>query len=81
MGYVRPKADVLRQGWEKRKQDNKKPVLLTVPEVCDCLRVSRYTIYRLLNQRKLASVHVLKRRLVPLEALEDFLSREAEGAL
>lgn len=81
MGYIRPKADALRQGWEKRKQDGKNPVLLTVPEVCDCLRVSRHTIYRLINERKLASVRILKRRLVPLEALEDFLSREAEGVI
>ena len=81
MGSTQPKSDALRQAWQRKRQETGRPILLTISEVCDCLRVSRHTIYRLLNERKLASVRVLKRRLVPLQAVEDFIAREAEAAV
>ena len=80
MGYTRPNSEILRQSLEKPKQHTRQ-VLLTIPEACAYLRVSRHTIYRLLNERKLASVRVLRRRLVPLETIESFIAREAEGTI
>ena len=81
MGSIQPKSDALKQAWQRKRQENGKPILLTISEASDCLRVSRHTIYRLLNERKLASIRILKRRLVPLKALEDFIAREAEGTI
>ena len=81
MGSIQPKSDALKQAWQRKKQESGKPILLTISEASDCLRVSRHTIYRLLNERKLASIRILKRRLVPLKALEDFIAREAEGTI
>ena len=80
MGSTQPKSDALRQAWQRKKQETGRPILLTISEVCDCLRVSRHTVYRLLNERKLPSVHILSRRLVPLAAIEALIAREAEGA-
>jgi excisionase family DNA binding protein len=81
MGSTQPKSDALRQAWQRKKQDAARPTLLTISEVCDCLRVSRHTIYRLLNERKLPSVRILSRRLIPLSAIEAFIAAQAEGAI
>ena len=81
MGPIQPKSDALKQAWQRKRHENGKPILLTISEASDCLRVSRHTIYRLLNERKLASIRILKRRLVPLKAVEDFIAREAEGTI
>lgn len=50
------------------------PVLLTVGEACAALRISRWTFYRLVQQRQLQTVKILSRRLVPAESLRRFLA-------
>jgi len=55
------------------------PLLLTVQEACEALRISRWQIYQLINQRRLKSVHINRRRfIVPadLTALIEELQRE-----
>jgi len=82
MGYIhRPKAEALRQGSEKRKQDTGIPILLTIQETQKCLRVSRDTLYRLFNSNELKSVRIKSRRLVRLEAIEEYLANMSEGAV
>jgi len=82
MGYIhRPKAEALRQAVEKRKQDSGIPVLLTIQETQKCLRVSRDTLYRLFNSNELKSVRIKSRRLVRLEAIEEYLANTPEGAI
>jgi excisionase family DNA binding protein len=80
MGSIAPKSDALRQALANKKKEVEKPVLLTITEACDCLRVSRHTIYRLLNERKLPSIRILSRRLIPLAAIEAFIAAQAAGA-
>lgn len=82
MGYIHiPKAEALRKTAERRKQDSGVPVLLTIKETQKCLRVSRDTLYRLFNSNELKSVRIKSRRLVRLEAIEEYLADQPEGAM
>jgi excisionase family DNA binding protein len=67
MGYTQPRSEALKAALSAPKHKTVKPVLLlTIAEASDCLRVSRHTMYRLLNERKLPSIRILSRRLIPL---------------
>jgi excisionase family DNA binding protein len=81
MGSIAPKSNALKQALACKKKEVGKPVLLTIAETCDCLRISRTSMYRLINERKLASVSILKRRLIPLDAVETFIAQGTEGAV
>lgn len=50
-------------------------LLLTVPEVCARLRISRWSFYKLLQSRQLETVKIGSRRLVPVGALPRLLQR------
>lgn len=56
------------------------PVLLTIPEVCAMLRVSRWSVYQLINSRRLKTVKIGRRRLVALSAVHAMLRTESETA-
>lgn len=45
------------------------PTVLTVGEACQALRISRWTLYRLIHTRKLATVKIGSRRLIPTVAV------------
>ena len=80
MGYIMPRAEALRTVFEKPKQSSKN-VLLTIPEVCEYLRVSKWTVYRLFDDNKLKSIRVRGRRLIPRIEVENFIAtQQAEGA-
>lgn len=56
------------------------PTLVTITEACEALRVSRPTLYRLLDRGELEVVHVAERSpRVPLASLVR-LMRRREGA-
>lgn len=58
------------------------PLLLTVPEACRALRISRWSLYQLINKRRLKTVHIDRRRLVApadLTALIEELRQEEDG--
>lgn len=55
--------------------------LLTVDEACKQLRISRWSFYRLVNQRELATIQIGRRRLVPKTAVTAFIERRLEGAV
>lgn len=55
--------------------------LLTVPEACDVLRISRWHIYQLINSRRLKTVRIDRRRLVTPDDLDAFIAGlRTEGA-
>ena len=54
--------------------------LLTVPEAAARLRVSKWMIYNLIRSRRLRTVKIGDRRLVPVAALRDFLAALEEEA-
>src|SRR2546430_10842807 len=49
--------------------------LLTLSEVCAKLRVSKWTVYRLIQSRHIPTIRIGARRLVVHSALETLLSR------
>lgn len=49
-------------------------VLLSIDEVCTRLGgLSRWSVYRLINSKKLESVKPNRRRLVPADAVEHYI--------
>lgn len=57
------------------------PLLITIPEACAALRISRWSLYQLINKRRLKTVRIDRRRLIAtidLAALVEEL--RAEGA-
>jgi excisionase family DNA binding protein len=57
------------------------PHLLTVDEARQALRISRWTLYRLIQQRQLTTVKIGSRRLVPRESLEALIARLVDEAV
>ncbi|MBF6446627.1 helix-turn-helix domain-containing protein [Nocardia elegans] len=44
--------------------------LLTIPEACERLRLSRWSVYQLIHRRELATVKIGRRRFVPLSEVQ-----------
>lgn len=54
--------------------------LLTVDEACRELRISRWTLYRLIRSHSVRSIKIGTRRLIPASALDDLVTLlQAEG--
>ncbi|WP_228803071.1 excisionase family DNA-binding protein [Nocardia farcinica] len=49
--------------------------LLTIPEICSRLRLSRWSVYQLIHRRELASIKIGRRRFVPAAEADRFLSQ------
>lgn len=80
MGYTKPKSTILASAMEKPKMQATN-LLLTIPEACEHLRISKWSLYRLLNENKLKSVRILGRRLIPRTEVDNFIAAQlAEGA-
>jgi excisionase family DNA binding protein len=58
------------------QQVERRPLLLTIAEACGELRVCRVTLYKLLHERRLKSVKLGSRRMIPSASLV----RLAEGS-
>ena len=55
--------------------------LLTVPEAAERLRVSKWMLYNLIRARRLRTVKIGARRLVPVAALRAYLAELDEEAV
>ncbi|MBE5451194.1 DNA-binding protein [Mycobacteroides abscessus subsp. abscessus] len=53
------------------------PTLFTVPEAAKPLRCAQSTVWQLLRAGELRSVRVGRRRLIPGDAINEFLARNA----
>ncbi|GAA0264777.1 helix-turn-helix domain-containing protein [Cryptosporangium japonicum] len=53
--------------------ETREQLLYTIPEAAAALRVSRTTIYELLDARTLESVHIGRARRIPAEALRAYV--------
>ena len=51
------------------------PILLSIGETADALRVSKPTVYRLIERRELPAVRVGGQLRVDLAALQDYLEK------
>lgn len=47
--------------------------LLTVPEACGRLRISRWSFYQLIHQRQIETLTIGRRRLVPTAEIDRFI--------
>ncbi|GAA2614393.1 helix-turn-helix domain-containing protein [Actinomadura fulvescens] len=56
------------------------PLLLTVDEAAERLRVSRWSLYNLIRSNQLRTVKIGRRRLVPVAALDECLELLSEVA-
>lgn len=59
--------------------NNHEPRLFTVTEACEALKISRWSLYQLINKQRLRTVRIDRRRLVApadLHALIEELRRE-----
>jgi excisionase family DNA binding protein len=56
------------------------PDLLTVPEAAARLRISKWMLYNLIRSRRLRSVKIGDRRLIPVAAVRDFVAALEEEA-
>jgi excisionase family DNA binding protein len=54
--------------------------LLTVPEAAARLRVSKWMLYNLIRSRRLRSIKIGDRRLIPATAIRDFLAELEDAA-
>jgi excisionase family DNA binding protein len=58
---------------------NEGPLLLTIPEVCDALNVTRWSVYQLINRRRLKAVRIGRRRLIAAVDLATFVEELRAG--
>ena len=54
------------------------PQLYSIAEACQILRIGHWMIYKLINENKLKTVAIGKRRLVSADSLRSFIA-ELEG--
>lgn len=54
------------------------PTVLTIAEVCDILKVSRTTVYRIIKEKELKAIKVRKTVRVKACDLEEYLSSYGE---
>ncbi|MGH8902638.1 MAG: helix-turn-helix domain-containing protein [Egibacteraceae bacterium] len=68
-GYTRLKP--MESGYEP----DTVPAVLTVPEACAVLRISKWTLYQLIRSRQLITIKIGSRRVVPVTAIRALLER------
>jgi len=60
--------------------DNEELKLLSIDQACECLGLGRWSIYKLIRERRLNTVQIGKRRLVTQGAIRKFIAKlEEEG--
>ncbi len=68
---------------DTRNQDERTTptLLLTVPEVCAALKISRGQLYQLIHTRRIETVKIGRSRRIPTAAVKELIERlRAEGA-
>jgi excisionase family DNA binding protein len=77
-----PKSSILRNAMKSGPQPLGAREVFTVPEACDYLRISKWTLYRLMNSHKLKTLKIGTRRLIRRDALETLMETlETEGRM
>ena len=62
--------------------ENEHLKLLSINQACERLNLGRWSIYKLINQNRLKTVKLGRRRLVTMSAIRAFIENlEAEGGV
>jgi excisionase family DNA binding protein len=69
-----------KQAGSLGKQAAIQPLFLDIPQVCESLRLSRATVYRLIYYKGLPVVHFGRSVRVPVIALQDWLEQRGKSA-
>ena len=64
----------------QKKEVMLQPLLLSIPEVCESLRLSRAKVYRLIYYEGLPVVHFGRAARVSVVALQEWVERREQGA-
>ncbi len=64
----------------QKKEMMLQPLLLSIPEVCESLRLSRAKVYRLIYYEGLPVVHFGRAARVSVVALQEWVERREQGA-
>jgi excisionase family DNA binding protein len=85
MNNVMPRATVLRPYVNVKSKFEEEAVLagpihmLTIPEACKSLHVSKHLVYKLINEGRLKSVRIGRRRLISSASIARLIAQlEAE---
>jgi excisionase family DNA binding protein len=80
--FVNPEQETFQRG-ENAQPIPERParLLLTVAEAATTLRVSKWAIYQLIRSRRLATIQIGRRRLIPLTAIQDLLGRLSDEGI
>ncbi|MBX7268828.1 helix-turn-helix domain-containing protein [Micromonospora sp. Llam7] len=54
------------------------PAVLTIHEACAMLKISKWTLYRLIHARQLKTIKIGSRRVVPVESVRLLIDRLSE---
>jgi excisionase family DNA binding protein len=65
---------------EHESENNKGHTLFSVVEACEQLRISKWTLYRLMRENKLESVKIGSRRLISVTAMAEFVKQLKDGS-
>ena len=71
-GYTRAKLH------EPSADGPRVPTVLTIPEACAALRISKWMLYQLIRSRQLGTIKIGSRRVVPLASIQALLDRLQE---
>lgn len=79
MEGITPRAAALRQAIDQGKAVTPVRGMLTMEEACQYLRVSKWTLYRLIQKNKLKTIKIGSRRLIRMQTLLAFIDQLEEG--
>jgi excisionase family DNA binding protein len=81
MGDITPRSAVLREALTgSSKAQSTGGGMLTIEEACQYLRISKWTLYRLIQSNSIKTIKIGKRRLVRMQSILEFVDR-LEAAL
>jgi excisionase family DNA binding protein len=71
-----PRSQALREALDRYHEHNTdNQMLLNIREACRRLKISKWTLYRLMNERRLTYVKIGSRRLISSRAMAEFIKQ------
>jgi excisionase family DNA binding protein len=81
MEDMKPRAAVLRDALDDGKSAAaSSSAMLTVDEACQYLRISKWTLYRLIQGNKVKTIKIGSRRLIRRQSVLDFVEQLEQEA-